>query len=210
VRFFILNEENTMSDFNLSAELRADSGKGASRRLRRANGVPAIVYGAGAEPVAITMKANELNKLLESEAFYSSIINLNVAGNTETVVLKDLQRHPSQPLIWHADFLRVSADTTIKAHIPLHFLNEESCVGVKMGGGKITHQLTSIDVICHADHLPEFITVDLIAVEVGTVIHLSDLVMPEGVQSLALSHGAEHDTAVVSVLAPKGGEESAE
>lgn len=195
-----------MSEFTLAAELRADSGKGASRRLRRANGVPAIVYGGNGEPVAITLKSNELNKALESEAFYSSVINLSVAGNTETVVLKDLQRHPSQPLIWHADFLRVTADTTIKAHIPVHFLNEENCVGVKVGGGKITHQLTSIDVICHADHLPEFIEVDLTNVEVGTIIHLSDLKLPEGVQSLALSHGAEHDTAVVSVVAQKGGD----
>lgn len=195
-----------MSDFTLSAELRADSGKGSSRRLRRANGVPAIVYGGNAAPVAITLKANVLNKALESEAFYSSVIKLEVAGNTETVVLKDLQRHPAQPIVWHADFLRVSADTKIKAHVPVHFLNEEACVGVKLGGGKIAHQLTSIDVICHADHLPEFIAVDLAAVEVGTVIHLSDLQLPEGVESLALSHGAEHDTAVVSVLAPKGGE----
>ncbi|MCY0965991.1 50S ribosomal protein L25/general stress protein Ctc [Parathalassolituus penaei] len=195
-----------MSDFTLSAELRADSGKGSSRRLRRANGVPAIVYGGDAAPVAITLKANVLNKALESEAFYSSVIKLEIAGNTETVVLKDLQRHPAQPIVWHADFLRVSADTKIKAHVPVHFLNEEACVGVKLGGGKIAHQLTSIDVICHADHLPEFIAVDLAAVEVGTVIHLSDLQLPEGVESLALSHGAEHDTAVVSVLAPKGGE----
>ena len=195
-----------MSDFTLSAEVREDSGKGASRRLRRSNSVPAIIYGGEAEPASITLKANELWKALEEEAFYSSVITLEVAGKTEQVVLKDLQRHPAKDLIWHADFLRVNADTKIKAHVPLHFLNEESCVGVKIGGGKISHQLTNLDIICTADHLPEFIEVDLAEVEVGTVIHLSDLKLPEGVESQALSHGPEHDTAVVSVIAPKGGD----
>jgi large subunit ribosomal protein L25 len=207
-----------MSEFTLSAELREDAGKGASRRLRRENGVPAIVYGGKAggndrKPTAITLKSNELKKALENEAFYSSIITLNVAGKEEQVILKDLQRHPAKPMIWHADFLRVSKSTKIKAHVPLHFLNEETCVGVKLGGGKITHQLTSLDIICSAGDLPEFIEVDLAAVEVGTVIHLSDLKLPKGIESQALSHGPEHDTAVVTVNAPKGGaaeEESAE
>lgn len=194
-----------MSDFTLSAVVREDSGKGASRRLRRENGVPAIVYGGSKEPVTITIKSNEFNKQLENEAFYNSIITLDIAGETEQVLLKDLQRHPAKPILWHADFLRVNADSKIKAHVPLHFLNEESCVGVKMGGGKVTHQLTSLDIITTADHLPEFIEVDLAAVELGATIHLSDLVLPEGVESLALSHGPEHDTAVVSVMAPKGG-----
>ena len=204
-----------MSEFTLSATLREEAGKGASRRLRRENIVPAIVYGgkAGAndrKPVAISLKANELNKALENEAFYNSVINLVVDGKEEQVLLKDLQRHPAKPMVWHADFLRVSKATKIKAHVPLHFINEEACVGVKLGGGKIAHQLTSIDVICSAGDLPEFIEVDLAAVEVGTVIHLSDLKLPKGVESLALSHGAEHDTSVVTVTAPKGGEEAAE
>ena len=199
-----------MSDvFTLSAELREDAWKGASRRLRRENGVPAIVYGGKAggndrKPQAIIMKANELNKLLESEAFYSSVITLNVAGKEEQVILKDLQRHPAKNMIWHADFLRVSKNTKIKAHVPLHFINEETCVGVKTGGGVVAHQLTSLDIICNAGDLPEFIEVDLINLEVGGHIHLSDLKLPKGVESLALSHGAEHDTSVVSVAMPKG------
>ena len=199
-----------MSDvFTLSAELREDAGKGASRRLRRENGVPAIVYGGKAggndrKPQAIIMKANELNKLLESEAFYSSVITLNVAGKEEQVILKDLQRHPAKNMIWHADFLRVSKNTKIKAHVPLHFINEDTCVGVKTGGGVVAHQLTSLDIICNAGDLPEFIEVDLINLEVGGHIHLSDLKLPKGVESLALSHGAEHDTSVVSIAMPKG------
>ncbi|MCT7360718.1 50S ribosomal protein L25/general stress protein Ctc [Thalassolituus pacificus] len=204
-----------MSEFNLSAELREDAGKGASRRLRRENAVPAIVYGGKAggndrKPQAIVLKANELNKVLENEAFYSSVITLTIGEKTEQVVLKDLQRHPSKAMIWHADFLRVSKTTKIKAHVPLHFLNEESCVGVKTGGGKIAHQLTSLDIICNAGDLPEFIEVDLANVEAGSVVHLSDLKLPKGVESLALSHGPEHDTSVVTVIAPKGGDSEEE
>ena len=204
-----------MSEFNLSAELREDAGKGASRRLRRENAVPAIVYGGKAggndrKPQAIVLKANELNKVLENEAFYSSVITLTIGEKSEQVVLKDLQRHPSKALIWHADFLRVSKTTKIKAHVPLHFINEESCVGVKTGGGKIAHQLTSLDIICNAGDLPEFIEVDLANVEAGSVIHLSDLKLPKGVESLALSHGPEHDTSVVTVIAPKGGDSEEE
>jgi large subunit ribosomal protein L25 len=199
-----------MSDFTLSATVREDSGKGASRRLRRENGVPAIVYGGSEQPTSITVKSNELVKLLEDEAFYSSVITLDIAGNAQQVILKDLQRHPAKNLLWHADFLRVSADSKIKAHVPLHFINEDSCVGVKLGGGKITHQLTSLDIICTADHLPEFIEIDMAEVEVGTVIHISDLKLPEGVESQALNHGAEHDTAVVTVMEIKGGKDDTE
>lgn len=210
-----------MSEFNLSAVIREESGKGASRRLRHANGVPAIVYGGKAggndrKPQSITLQANELNKLLDNEAFYSSVITLNIGEKSEQVILKDLQRHPAKALIWHADFLRVNKNTKIKAHVPLHFINEDTCVGVKVGGGKIAHQLTSLDIICTAGDLPEFIEIDLADAEVGTVVHLSDLKLPKGVESLALSHGPEHDTSVVTVAAPKGvaseeeGEEAAE
>ena len=204
-----------MSEFTLSAVIREDAGKGASRRLRRENGVPAIIYGGKAggndrKPQAITLKANELNKALENEAFYSSIISLSVDGKEEQVVLKDLQRHPAKALVWHADFLRVSKSTKIKASVPVHFINEETCAGVKVGGGKITHMLTNLDIICSAGDLPEFIEVDMANVEVGAVVHLSDLKLPKGVEALALTHGTEHDTAVVTVVAVKGGEEAAE
>ena len=211
-----------MSDnFTLSASVREVVGKGASRRLRREEGlVPAIIYGGkhagkARKPVNVTLKANEVKKALENEAFFSHILNLDVDGKAEQVILKDLQRHPATDLVQHADFLRVTKTTKIKAHVPVHFLNEEACVGVKLGGGKIAHSLTSIDIICNAGDLPEFIEIDMAEVETGTVIHLSDIKFPKGVQSLALSHGPEHDTAVVTVNAPKGGaaeeaEESAE
>ena len=194
-----------MSEFTQSAVARADSGKGASRRLRRENGVPAIVYGGESAPVTITLKANELNKALESEAFYSSVINLSVDGKAETVILKDLQRHPAKALIWHADFLRVNKDTVIKATVPLHFVNEEKCKGVKLNGGILVHQMTTLDIVCDAAHLPEFIEVDVADLDVGESIHLTELKLPEGVQAQALTHGEEdHDTSIVSVAAPKG------
>jgi large subunit ribosomal protein L25 len=209
-----------MSDnFTLNASVREVVGKGASRRLRREEGlVPAIIYGGkhagkARKPVNVTLKANEVKKALENEAFFSHILNLDVDGKSEQVILKDLQRHPATDLVQHADFLRVTKTTKIKAHVPVHFLNEEACVGVKLGGGKISHSLTSIDIICNAGDLPEFIEIDMAEVETGTVIHLSDIKFPKGVQSLALSHGEDHDTAVVSVQAPKGGaaeEEAAE
>ena len=199
-----------MSDYILNAVTRTDEGKGASRRLRRANGVPAIVYGgkAGAndrKPTSITLKTNELVKALEDEAFYNSIITINVDGKDEQVILQDLQRHPAKNIIWHADFLRVSKTSRIKAHIPVHIENEDSCVGVKIGGGIISRHLASVDVFCNAGDLPESISVDVAALEVGESLYLTDLVLPKGVELVDLAHGAdaERNDAVVSVVAPR-------
>jgi large subunit ribosomal protein L25 len=199
-----------MSDLTLNAELREVVGKGASRRLRRLEDlVPAIIYGGktggnARKPANITLKSNELKKALENEAYYSSIITLNIGEKTEQVVLKDMQRHPSRNHVMHADFLRVSKTTILKSSLPVHFVNEEICPAVKLGGAKVNHQLTSIEVICAAGDLPEFIEIDLANAEVDTVIHLSDIKFPEGVQSLALTHGPDHDAAVVSLFTPKG------
>jgi large subunit ribosomal protein L25 len=199
-----------MSNLTLNAELREVVGKGASRRLRRLEDlVPAIIYGGktggnARKPANITLKSNELKKALENEAYYSSIITLNIGEKTEQVVLKDMQRHPSRNHVMHADFLRVSKTTILKSSLPVHFVNEEICPAVKLGGAKVNHQLTSIEVICAAGDLPEFIEIDLANAEVDTVIHLSDIKFPEGVQSLALTHGPDHDAAVVSLFTPKG------
>lgn len=199
-----------MSDHILNAVARTDEGKGASRRLRRANGVPAIIYGgkAGAndrKPMSITLKFNELVKALEDEAFYNSIITLNVDGKNEQVILQDLQRHPAKALIWHADFLRVSKSSRIKAHVPVHILNEENCVGVKIGGGIIARHLASLDIFCNAGDLPESIEIDVTNMNLGESIYLTDLVLPKGVELVDLAHGAdaERNDAVVSVVAPR-------
>ncbi len=195
-----------MSDaFVVDAELRADQGKGASRRLRRLeNLVPAILYGAGKDPVALSVKENELKKSLSNEAFYSHVLTVNYDGKSESAILKDLQRHPSRGDVMHADFLRVDMKKEIHVHVPLHFTNEEACVGVKLGGGKISHQMVEVEVICLPGNLPEFIEVDMTEVEAETILHLSDLKLPEGVTVAALQQGADHDLPVCSVHKPKG------
>ena len=192
--------------FELEAKSRADVGKGASRRLRRLEGqIPAIVYGGKADPVNITLDHDDLWHHLENEAFFSHIINLKIDGKGESVLLKDLQRHPAKNIVMHADFLRVDQSQPIVVNVPLHFINEESCVGVKMQGGRVSHAMTELEIRCLPKDLPEFIEVDMIDIETGQVVHISDLTLPEGVESVALSHGPEHDLSVANVAAPKGG-----
>jgi len=196
-----------MSDqFEVQAELRGDKGKGASRRLRRhADRVPAIIYGGGRDPQALSLLRKDLEKALENEAFYSHVLTVNVAGDAQKAILKDLQRHPARDIVTHADFLRVSDKVAIKVHVPIHFLNEDTCHGVKMQGGIIQHQVTDIEVSCLPADIPEFIAVDMADVHTGQIVHLSDIALPPGVTSVALALGADHDLAISSVIAPKGG-----
>jgi large subunit ribosomal protein L25 len=196
-----------MSDaFEISAELREDKGKGASRRLRRlADQIPAIIYGGDQDPQSLTLIRKDLEKALENEAFYSHVLTIKVGGDKQKAILKDLQRHPAKNLVMHADFLRVSDKVAIKVHVPIHFVNEESCHGVKMEGGIIQHQITDIEVQCLPGDIPEYIEVDMQEALIGQIIHLSEVSLPKGVVSVALSLGEDHDLAVASVLAPKGG-----
>lgn len=191
-------------DFVIDAQTREDEGKGASRRLRRQALVPAIVYGGNKEPQSISILSKELIKHLENEAFYSHIISINIAGKSEDVILKDLQRHPAKPAILHADFLRVLKDQKLTTKVPLHFINEEKCKGVKSQGGIVNHSITELEIICLPADLPEYIEVDVIDLEVGDLIHISDLKLPKGVESVALMHGEESDLAVAAVIKPKG------
>ena len=203
-------------DFKLDVTIRDDQGKGASRRLRRESGlVPAIIYGGRKNPQAISIKENEFVKHLENEAFYSHIITLSVDGSEEDVILKDLQRHPSKAVIYHADFLRVSKTQKFQTKVPLHFINEASSKGVKLQGGVISHSMTELEISCLPQNLPEYIEVDLAEVEAGQTIHISDLALPEGVESVALAHGSDHDLTVAAINKPKGnaddeGEEGSE
>ncbi len=192
-------------DFKLDATARNDLGKGASRRLRRlADQVPAVIYGGNVAPASVSVSANELNKHLEHEAFYSHIISLNVDGTAQDVILKDVQRHPSKPVVLHLDFLRIDKSTKVHTHVPLHFINEATSKGVKIQGGKVVHNLTQLDVICFPHQLPEFIEVDLGGAEVGTILHISDLKLPSGVISADLQKGADHNLAVATLVKPKG------
>jgi large subunit ribosomal protein L25 len=200
----------SVENFTLEASARDVSGKGASRRLRREQGlVPAIVYGGDKAPVNVSVMHKELVKHLENEAFYSHIITLNIGGQAESVILKDLQRHPAKAFVLHADFLRVSASTKITVSVPLHFINEAACVGVKMGGGLINHLLTQLEISCLPSALPEYIEVDMAEMDVGQTLHISDLKLPAGVTSVALAHGTEHDLPVVAVNKAKGGDDTA-
>jgi large subunit ribosomal protein L25 len=191
--------------FELNATVRSDLGKGASRRLRRlAEMVPAIIYGEGKAPVNISIPHKDIQKALTNEAFYSHIITLHVDGKPEQVVIKALQRHPAKPRIMHADFQRVSADRAIVVAVPLHFINEDKCKGVKIGGGSIIKALNELQISCLPQDLPEFIEVDLSDLGLGEAIHISQINLPKGVSSVDLAHGHDSDNSVVSVLAPRG------
>jgi large subunit ribosomal protein L25 len=198
-------------NFEIDAVSRNDQGKGASRRLRREGLVPGIIYGGGKDPEMFATKHNELLQHLDHEAFYSHILTVKLDGKAQKVVLKDLQRHPSKPFVQHMDLLRVAGSDRIKMNVPLHFVNEETAPGVK-AGGQVSHTMTDIEIICAAKDLPEYIEVDLGALQVGDIIHLTDIKLPSGVEIVALSHGdpAEHDTAVVSIHTPRGGASDAE
>ena len=196
------------TDFTLHAKGREDTGKGASRRLRRLAGeVPAIVYGGKKAPAQISLSQKDITKALENEAFYSHIISLEVDGKSEDVIIKDLQRHPAKAYVMHMDFFRVSKTTKLQTRAPLHFINEEECVGVKLGGGLIAHSMTDIEISCLPKDLPEYIEVDMAEVELGATVHLSDIKLPKGVESVALSHGYDHDLPVAAVNKPKAVEE---
>ncbi len=192
-----------MNEFELVAEKREDVGKGASRRLRRDGKLPGIVYGTDKEPVMITLPHNDVMHNLEHEAFYSQILTLNVGKEKEKVVLKDLQRHPYKRLLLHIDLLRVSENEALTMRIPLHFINEEKAVGVKQGGGVVSHTMTEVDIVCLPKDLPEYIEVDMLEVELDQTVHLSDLVLPEGVQLYATLHGGDDSLSVAAIHAPK-------
>ena len=193
-----------MVDFTLNANARDDLGKGASRRLRRnADQVPAIVYGGDKEPQNISIAARELNKALENDAFYSSIIGLSIDGKVEEVLIKALQRHPAKPRLLHADFQRIVAGQKVTVHVQLHFTNEETCVGVKQEGGMVFRNLPEVEVSCLPKDLPDFIEVDLLDLKVGDSLHLTDLKLPEGVEIPSLALGDDHNLPVVTIMAQR-------
>jgi large subunit ribosomal protein L25 len=192
--------------FVIDAEPRSTQGKGASRRLRRTGMVPAILYGGNSEARQITVNHNELSKHLKIEAFYSHILTLNLDGKSEQAVLKDLQRHPVRDEILHLDLQRVLADQLLRMHVPLHFKGAEGCPGVKTGGGLVEHHLIQIEVECLPKDLPEFIEVDLSALNVNESVHLSQLQLPAGVVAVELKHG--NDASVAAIHLPRAAVEA--
>ncbi len=200
-----------MVDFVLNAKARNDIGKGASRRLRRLdNQVPAIIYGLGKTPESISLAANQLSHALDNEAFYSHIIELSLNGKSQNVILKDVQRHPAKAEILHVDFFRIDLAQKLTIRAPLHFINEEACHGVKVEGGQISHNMNELEIECLPADLPEYIEVDMSEITLGQTLHISDVKLPEGVVSVALSHGEDHDLPIAAVVKSKAIEEDEE
>lgn len=192
------------NEFEIHAKARADQGKGASRRLRRLAGeIPAIVYGGKKAPQPITISHKDLSKAIENETFFSHIITLVIDGKKEQAVIKDLQRHPSRPFLIHADFQRVSAKQAIHVRVPIHFLNEDKCKGVKLGGGSVIRSMNELEVVCLPKDLPEYLEVDLTDLDVGETLHISNVSLPDGVESVDLQHGEDADNAIVTVKPPR-------
>jgi len=181
----------------INVERREDAGKGASRRLRRAGNVPAIVYGAGLDPVGIQLSHNDVWLASQHEWFYSTILNLSLNGEVQKVLLRDLQRHPYKQQILHLDFQRVDDNALLRTSVPLHFLNQDKSPAGKSSEVVVTHELTEVEVLCLPKDLPEALEINLADLKLGDVIHLSDVPVPKGVEIPALKLGKEHDVAVV-------------
>ncbi len=186
--------------FELEAQTREDRGKGASRRLRRKEQVPAILYGAGKEATALALDHNQVIVALQNEGFYTRILTLKVGKDSEKVILKALQRHAYKPRILHMDFLRIKADEKLKMHIPLHFIGTELAPGVKEGG-LLSHLISDVEVSCLPADLPEFIEVDVSNLALDQLLHLSELKLPAGVELVSLSH--DRDLPVASIHIPR-------
>jgi large subunit ribosomal protein L25 len=187
------------SVFEFEAVNREKNGTSAARATRRDGDVPAVIYGGSADPEHVVLNHNEVTKRLANEAVYSHILQVNVGGKSQNVVLKALQRHPAKETILHMDFLRVDMNEKIKVHVPLHFINQETSLGVK-AGGVVTHSMVEVEVACLPAVLPEYIEVDMEALDIGESVHLADLVVAEGVEILALTHGEDHNLPVAQVI----------
>lgn len=186
--------------FTLTAEARADKGTGASRRLRRAGKIPAVLYGAGKAPVTLQLEHDPIYHFAKNEAFFTSILTVKIGSESDQAILRDIQMHPYKPRIHHMDLQRISATEKIHIAVPLHFLGGEAAPGVKQEGGLISHLLAEVDVSCLPHQLPEYLEVDLSNLHMGQSVHLSDIKLPEGVTITSLAHG--NDLAVAAVVRP--------
>lgn len=193
--------------FELEATVRHEMGKGASRRLRREEKVPGVIYGGGKQAVSLTFEHKHVAKALENESFYSRILTLRTGSDSERVILKDVQRHPFKPRVTHVDFQRVRSDEKLHMHIPLHFVGADKAPGCKEGG-IISHIMSDVEISCLPDDLPEFIEIDVSEMAMNQIIHLSDIKLPKGVEIIALAHG--DDKPVVSLHMPRAEEEPVE
>ena len=188
---------------NLNATGRETDGKSSSRRLRRAGSVPAVIYGGDKDPIRISILEKDIAKASEVPGFATQILSVNLSGEEQNVIVKEIQRHPATQRVLHADLLRVNPDTKISLSVPVRFINEEICVGVKMHGGAISRLINNIDINCLASNLPEYLEVDVAELDVGDSVFLSSLDLPEGVEIPSLALGEDRDQAVVSITEAK-------
>lgn len=191
-------------NFEINAEPRNDQGKGASRRLRRAGKVPAILYGGRGEPRSLVLEQERLRLVVGDERFYSSIVNVNVGADKQLAIVKDVQMHPAKNAVLHVDLQRVLENEPIRLHVPIHFINESVAPGVKTQGGAVSRYLADVEVTCLPKDLPEFFVVDMAQMNLNDSIHLADLAQPEGVTITQLAHGL--NPALVSIHSPRAAE----
>ncbi len=185
--------------FDLVADYREDAGKGASRRLRRQGKVPAIIYGAGRPARSLTFDHNKVLQELESESFYSSVLNIKVGDKSQAAILKDLQRHPSKPQVMHLDFQRIVEDEVIRMNVPIHLLGADVAVGVRQGGGKVSQMRTDVEVICLPKDLPEYLELDISELELDGLMYMADIPLPEGVEIPELAQETDQVQPIVSI-----------
>ena len=188
---------------NLNAVGRETDGKSSSRQLRRNGSVPAVIYGGDKDPLRISILEKDITKASEVPGFATQILNINLSGDEQNVIVKEIQRHPATQRVLHADLLRVNPDTKISLSVPVRFINEEICIGVKMHGGAISRLINNIDINCLASNLPEYLEVDVAELDVGDSVFLSSLNLPEGVEIPSLALGEDRDQAVVSITEAK-------
>jgi len=185
--------------FDLIAEIREDSGKGASRRLRHQGKVPAIIYGAGRPPRSLTLDHNRVLHELENESFYSSVLNIKVGEKSQAAIIKDIQRHPAKHQIVHMDFQRIVEDQVIRMNVPIHLLGADDAVGVRDGGGTVSQMRNDVEVVCLPKHLPEYLELDISELELDGLMYMADIPLPEGVEIPELAQEVEQVQPIVSI-----------
>jgi large subunit ribosomal protein L25 len=190
-----------MATNEVNAVSRSVQGTGASRRLRRSGKLPGILYGANQDAQVIELDHSAIMLQLRHEAFHASILTMNIDGTKQNVLLRDIQMHPWKRQVLHIDFQRVDAKQKIHMRVPLHFINAELAPGVKLGGGIVNHVISELEVSCLPADLPEFVEVDVAELELGDSVHLSDLKLPIGVESVQL--GRDDDAVVANVQVPR-------
>ena len=195
------------SNYELSTQSRDSFGTGASRRQRRENLVPAVVYGAGKDNESVMLDHDQVMHSLEKEAFHSAIIDLKTDKGSQQVILREVQMHPHRQLVMHVDFQRVRASEKLHMKVPLHFEGSDVAPGVKTDGGILSHPITELDITCLPRDLPEFIAVDVSELNLNESLHLSSIKMPEGVELTATAFPEGEDPTIATISPPKVVEE---